>query len=707
MKHFYFYLATFIVALGFSTTMKAQIPGTEYFIMNVAEAKSYKNAGSLLSAPLSSATALVTSPWRINGTLGEKNRQVWVYESGGYLKNKTTDEYIYFDGTIWTTNATSKTVITVTVSGSGVTLGDGTNYIGADNATSVVGVIIYKASNNTTNNVWKLIETTTYLNSVPKLSDATNTYWYRIESVSITGSSVVANGTKDMALITNDDNANNQLWKFTKSSSAQPMGSTSGNATEFSINIENKSYPGIYLQRTNTAPSATQGTSILRQLSDDNLFIIPAGQSDAKGLTNYIVGSTTVITASGVSGAKAFDDATYSTSSQFKLVFVKTETTEQPQTVALPSVGDYYIMNTAPMTTSAFFNSGMLLSESESNALNTSPWKINGTRDDKNHQIWTVNADGTISNKSTGNKLYFNTGNWSTNATGSVITAVKPKPTSIPDLVGIASGTTNYISAAIPTSTSSLIGSITNSTMPTMASDNWKFVPAATYETGFPTLSDATNLYWYKIKSLANPDQVVNALDVTIDTPAFMLTAVNATTSTDDVLWNFTPSEIDNSNTPAIFAFSIKNKGSEQYMTWVNGATSSFSTGNAPLSSNKSNSYTSLLLQRISDGNAFIIRGQNSNGKGFQYVSESIIGCGTGVTAAKTLDAIESHFSLDFVKTTVSPGTGVKSVQSAGAVVGIRYYNLQGVEISGNVKGIVIAKITYEDGSVSTSKVIK
>ncbi len=51
--------------------------------------------------------------------------------------------------------------------------------------------------------------------------------------------------------------------------------------------------------------------------------------------------------------------------------------------------------------------------------------------------------------------------------------------------------------------------------------------------------------------------------------------------------------------------------------------------------------------------------------------------------------------------------TSVNSIASGKTIVSVKYYNLAGIEVSESAKGIVIAKITYEDGSVSTSKVVK
>jgi hypothetical protein len=51
--------------------------------------------------------------------------------------------------------------------------------------------------------------------------------------------------------------------------------------------------------------------------------------------------------------------------------------------------------------------------------------------------------------------------------------------------------------------------------------------------------------------------------------------------------------------------------------------------------------------------------------------------------------------------TAINPATAAKAVQS------VEYYNLLGVKVSESAKGLKIAKATYTDGQVNTSKVVK
>ncbi len=51
--------------------------------------------------------------------------------------------------------------------------------------------------------------------------------------------------------------------------------------------------------------------------------------------------------------------------------------------------------------------------------------------------------------------------------------------------------------------------------------------------------------------------------------------------------------------------------------------------------------------------------------------------------------------------------TNINTISGDKAIVSVKYYNLTGIEVNENVKGIIIVKTIYEDGSVSTSKVLK
>jgi len=56
---------------------------------------------------------------------------------------------------------------------------------------------------------------------------------------------------------------------------------------------------------------------------------------------------------------------------------------------------------------------------------------------------------------------------------------------------------------------------------------------------------------------------------------------------------------------------------------------------------------------------------------------------------------------------TIYSVTGIDNEIATKNIVSVKYYNTVGIEVSNNTTGIVIVKTTYEDGSVSTEKIIK
>lgn len=71
-----------------------------------------------------------------------------------------------------------------------------------------------------------------------------------------------------------------------------------------------------------------------------------------------------------------------------------------------------------------------------------------------------------------------------------------------------------------------------------------------------------------------------------------------------------------------------------------------------------------------------------------------------GVTAAST------NISEFYITPDTSTGIDIEK-KSPKNIVDKRYYNLTGIEVEENATGIVIEKVTYEDGSVGVTKVIE
>ena len=74
---------------------------------------------------------------------------------------------------------------------------------------------------------------------------------------------------------------------------------------------------------------------------------------------------------------------------------------------------------------------------------------------------------------------------------------------------------------------------------------------------------------------------------------------------------------------------------------------------------------------------------------------------------------IQTHYTVDGVRNSsnivyleVFPQSGIETVQPGKSVVGERYYNLAGQEIT-RPAGIAIKVTTYSDGTTSTAKVVK